>query len=184
MDTLFPLEEVADAHLTGADISADGVYRYTLTRVWNVSQPLAMFVMLNPSTADAELDDPTIRRCKSFAAREGCGGLVVVNLFALRATDPAELKRHPDPVGPDNVAYLTQALSRNPAVVIAAWGAHRFAAAQARAVSTSLARQLANRRMQLKCLGTTKSGHPRHPLYVRGTAPLITYRPPARPQKG
>jgi hypothetical protein len=175
MDTLFSLDEISDPQLSGAVLSPDGVYRYTLTRVWNVGLPLAMFVMLNPSTADATVDDRTIGRCREFAAREGCGGIIVVNLFALRSTDPAGLRTHPDPVGPDNAHYMALALGQNPAVVIAAWGAHPFAAHRAGAVAMVLDQQLAVRRLRLKCLGVTKAGHPRHPLYVNGRTPLITY---------
>lgn len=177
MDTLFPINEVADAHLTGADLSPDKVYRYTLTRIWDVGLPLAMYVMLNPSTADAVENDRTIGRCMEFARREGCGGIVVVNLFALRSTDPAQLAKHPDPVGPLNTFYVQQTLARNPAVVIAAWGAHPFAKSQAHAMATALSSLLDHQGMRLKCLGTTKSGAPKHPLYLKKTTPLITYTP-------
>jgi len=177
MDTLFPMEEIGDAHLTGADLSEDGVYRYTLTRVWDVGLPLAMFVMLNPSTADAVENDPTIKRCIGFAKREGCGGIVVINLFALRSTDPKNLAAHADPVGPENAKYVLQALARNPAVVIAAWGAHPFATQQAYAMATGLAAQLDHQGMRLKCLGVPAKGHPRHPLYLKNTTPLTTYTP-------
>lgn len=180
MDTLFPIDDVRDAHLTGADLSPDGVYRYTLTRVWNVALPLAMFVMLNPSTATATESDPTIRRCISFAKREGCGGIIVINLYALRSTDPKNLASHTDPVGPENAKYVQAALARNPAVVIAAWGAHPYAKQQAHAMATGLAAQLDQQGMRLKCLGVTKEGHPRHPLYLGKNTPLTTYRPPAK----
>jgi hypothetical protein len=175
MDALFPLSKVRNEQLAGAVLSQCGTYRYTLDRVWNVGLPIAMFVMLNPSTADASKDDRTIGRCKKFAAREGCGGLTVVNLFALRATDPEELRTHPDPVGPHNAAYIGATLDRNPGVVIAAWGAHSFAAKRAADVAMVLDRQLGRRDLRLKCLGVTKSGQPRHPLYLKATAPLITY---------
>lgn len=172
MDGLFPLSEVA-APLGGATISDCGTYRYTLDRVWDTTLPLALFVMLNPSTADAREDDPTIRRCRTFAAREGCGSLTVVNLFALRATDPAELRKHPDPVGPDNARWLAASLGRKPAVTIAAWGAHPFAASRA----DDVARYITEHGVRLHCLGTSKAGHPRHPLYLPTKAPLSIYRP-------
>jgi hypothetical protein len=86
--------------------------------------------MLNPSTADAETNDPTnIRRCIRFAIDIGCGSLEVVNLFALRATDPRELARHPDAVGPQNERYLHDAAFRAD-WLICAWGAHAFAMGQ------------------------------------------------------
>lgn len=158
--------------LSGARLSPDEVYRYTLDRVWDTTLPRAVFVMLNPSTADARVNDPTIVRCRGFAEREGCGSLSVVNLYALRATDPAELKDHPDPVGPENAFYLRSVITQNPRLVIAAWGAHRMAAARVPALEEILRDPLTGRRIRLMCLGTTKSGAPRHPLYVRRDQPL------------
>lgn len=142
-------------------------YRYKLERHWGDAAP-AVFVMLNPSTADAFVDDPTIRRCVAFARREGCGGLVVVNLFALRATDPKALRSHPDPVGPLNDTFLSDARLLGSSV-IAAWGAHGSLHGRDEAV----ARLLAGRAVQ--CLGVTKDGHPCHPLYLPGDAPLRAY---------
>ena len=167
-DTLFDLP-AAGGVLAGAAISPCGTYRYTLDRVWDTSLPRALFIMLNPSTADASEDDPTIRRCRSFATREGCGGLTVVNLYALRSTNPDALATHPNPVGPDNDLHIALALDQRPAKVIAAWGAHLFAKTRA----TAVARTLAAHGGRLECLGLTKAGDPRHPLYVRGDAPLI-----------
>lgn len=175
-----PLLDLADAPsggmLRGALLSPCGTYRYTLDRIWDPSLPGAVFIMLNPSTADAAVDDPTIRRCVSFAQREKCGSLTVVNLFGLRSTDPRELSRHPDPLGPENDFHLLRVLHEQPARVIAAWGSHPFARARARAVAELLAPELANLKLRLTCLGTTKDGHPRHPLYVRNDAPLIPLR--------
>lgn len=163
--------------LSSAVLSECGTYRYSLERVWDIDLPRALWLMLNPSTATADVDDPTISRVRNFSKREGCGGLIVVNLFALRATDPKELAIHPDPFGPDNNLYLARALSSEPSVVIAAWGAHRFAATQAAAVSLSVATQLGHQGLRLKCLGTTKDGYPKHPLYLAKNTPLITYQP-------
>lgn len=166
-DTLFDVP-AAGGVLAGATISTCGVYRYTLDRIWSASLPTALFIMLNPSTADASEDDPTIRRCISFAKRMDCGGLTVVNLFALRSTDPDALTSHPDPVGPDNDTHTALALGKRLGCVIAAWGAHPFARTRAEAVTGLLAAH----GWQLNCLGTTKAGDPRHPLYVRGDQPL------------
>lgn len=168
-ETLFDLPGAGD--LSGAVLSPCGTYRYTLDRVWDASLLTALFIMLNPSTADASEDDPTIRRCRSFATREGCGGLTVVNLFALRSTDPAALTSHPDPVGPQNDVHIALALDRQPAVVIAAWGAHPFAKPRAAQVAGLLTAHGG----QPQCLGVTKNGDPRHPLYVRGDAPLAPW---------
>jgi len=170
--TLFDVP-AAGGVLTGAVISPCGTYRYTLDRIWNSDLPRALFIMLNPSTADASIDDPTIRRCRSFATRIGCGGLTVVNLFALRSTNPDALSTHPDPVGPDNDTHIALALDGNPAAVIAAWGAHPAARARAAPVAGLITTQ----QRRVDCLGTTKHGDPRHPLYVRGDAPLIPWTP-------
>lgn len=169
-DALFDLP-AAGGVLAGANISPCGTYRYTLDRVWNASLPIALFIMLNPSKADASINDPTVVRCIGFAKREGCGGLRVVNIGALRATDPAELARHSDPVGPDNDLHIALALDRQPGVAIAAWGAHPFAKTHSQQV-VALA---AAHGVQLQCLGTTKGGDPRHPLYVRGDALLVPW---------
>jgi hypothetical protein len=164
-------DELIDDTLRGAAISEDEVYRYTLWRQWGTGQPM-VFVMLNPSTADAEQDDPTIRRCVSFAKREGYGGIHVVNLFAYRATDPADLLRCPvDVVGPENDYHIREAgrMARLGGKVVAAWGAHATATSlRVNAVRMAL-------RAPIYCLGLTKQGAPRHPLYVRGDAPLISY---------
>lgn len=168
-DTLFDVP-AAGGVLAGAVLSPCGTYRYTLDRVWDASLPVALFIMLNPSTGDAAVNDPTIRRCISFAKREGCGALTVVNLFALRSTDPGALTTHPDPVGPDNDAWIAVALGKQPEVAIAAWGAHSFTRARVGAIAALLAPV-----WQVNCLGTTKSGDPRHPLYVRGDQPLAPW---------
>lgn len=144
-----------------AFISDDGKYRYSLFREWNGDLPLVVFVMLNPSTADAEKDDPTIRRCIRFAKDWGYGSLRVVNLFAYRATDPRELLRTDDPVGRDN-SVIVQVWTRS-FDTIAAWGGNPIA----RHMDPAIRRALENAR-QLDCLGLTKTGNqPRHPLYVR-----------------
>lgn len=143
-------------------------YRYALERHW-ADAPPAVFAMLNPSTADAFADDPTIRRCIAFARREQCGGLIVVNLFALRATDPKALYAHPDPVGRHTDGLLLDAVAKG-GPVIAAWGVHGALAGR----GAEVARLIDH--VDLLCLGTTKDGHPRHPLYVRGDAPLTLWR--------
>lgn len=113
--------------------------------------------MLNPSTADGSVDDPTIRRCISFAKVWGFEALRVVNLFALRSTNPQALLTASDPVGPDNQVYLDKAFAEC-SLVVAAWGAH--AAAKRR--GDALIRQFP----ECRVLGKTKSGAPRHPLYL------------------
>jgi hypothetical protein len=163
-----------------ANLSVDGRYRYTLSRRWDDQLSLTgdraapvVWVMLNPSTADHQVDDPTIRRCVGFSRREGYTALTVVNLFALRASDPKELARADDPVGPGNDAAIVGAVYEvltDGGLVIAAWSAHQHPLMVERIARVrEIARECAT---PLRCLGHTKAGHPRHPLYVRGDAPL------------
>lgn len=148
-----------------AVLSSDGgLYRYSLRRTWEPGVAHALFIMLNPSTADATVDDPTIRRCMGFAAEWGLGGIYVANLYAYRATKPADLWRATDPVGPDNDQWLHALYVRTRfenGAVIAAWGANAKPDRVA-AVCSSLG--------PLDCLGVTKAGAPRHPLYLRADA--------------
>jgi hypothetical protein len=155
----------------GANISECGTYRYTLTREgdMHVDKGTALFLMLNPSTADATVDDPTIRRCRSFAQAWGCNGFTVANLYAFRATKPADLWKAFDPVGPENDMHL-RALAREYTDVVCAWGAN----AKADRVEV-VTRLLLGAGARLWCLGTTEAGHPRHPLYVRGNTPLVRW---------
>lgn len=159
-------------HLTGAIFSHCGRYRYTLTREWNGSTSPLTFIMLNPSTADASVDDPTIRRCIGFARTRGFGGLRVLNLFAFRSTDPVHMKADPDSVGPDNDMHLGAALKAAKganAPVVAAWGVHGVHNGR-EAVVRGLAQECG---VALMCLGVTKYGHPRHPLYVSATQEFV-----------
>lgn len=125
--------------------------------------------MLNPSTADATKNDPTIRRCIGFAAREGCTELTVVNLFALRATNPKELNKHPDPVGPENNDHIRRQMEKHVSggLIVAAWGANKNLLTFVRADEIQ-----AEYFGHLMCLGTTADGMPRHPLYVPASTPL------------
>jgi hypothetical protein len=153
----------------GATFSADRRYRYRLWRRWDQSRPVVAFVMLNPSTADACRDDPTIRRCAAFARRWGYGGIEVVNLFALRATDPRALDTADDPIGPNNDRYVRRALAAARTLVLA-WGARGVTGDRA----TSAGRLVSLRRS--RCLGLTRSGEPRHPLYLKSDARLVLVR--------
>ena len=127
----------------------------------------AVFVMLNPSTADANADDPTIRRCRGFAKAWECAGLLVINLYALRATDPTELGGPVDPVGPENDEHISAALYRA-GLVVCAWGATPAPRKSFRVERILRLAQDAGR--PLHALGTTKHGDPRHPLYLRRDA--------------
>lgn len=140
-------------------------YRYTLSRTWGAG-PRVCWLMLNPSTADGREDDPTIRRCVDFARKFGASSMLVVNLFALRATDPMELVGADDPVGPGNNDVIADAVHASNRLVLCAWGApsnarlRALVAARARAVVGVLKND------RLYSLGTTKDGSPRHPLYL------------------
>lgn len=149
-------------------ISDCGKYRYQLWR--KIPQPLrwiktVTFVMLNPSIADAEIDDPTIRRCKAFSKANGFTDMYVVNLFAYRATDPKELAFVDDPHGPKNSQYTWDAINKSTTTILA-WGAHPMA---------KKARQNFNNNGDFYCLGMTKDGSPRHPLYVKSDQPIIEW---------
>jgi hypothetical protein len=161
--------EAPAAVVRSARLSEDGLYRYELARRWALG-PTARFIMLNPSTADAELDDPTIRRCVGFARALGCGALTVANLYAYRATRPTDLWRAADPVGPRNDETLA-ALARSAVTaggpLIAAWGAG-VRADRVEAVLHLL--EDAAARDLLTALGITKAGAPRHPLYLPSSA--------------
>jgi hypothetical protein len=150
----------------------DRVYRYQLTRTWNPAWPSITWIMLNPSTADAFTDDATIAKIvKSFARPWAAGGITVVNLFAWRATDPAGLRTAGDPVGARNDEFIADVCQPG-GIVIAAWGAHGSLGGRGPAV----ARALAARGVELRCLGLTYGGHPRHPLYVSRRTPLQPYQ--------
>lgn len=155
---------------TSAVIDPTGAYRYHLGRHWNPLFPKrCCFIMLNPSTADAELDDPTIRRCIGFAKRWGYGALDVVNLFAYRATNPQELYQVEDPVGPDNDRWIrTVTGSAGCSLVVAAWGAHRMASHRGNKIASLID-------CPMVCLGRTKDGYPRHPLYVPADAERLRF---------
>lgn len=158
---------LGDADASGATFSPDRAHRYSLWRVWRPSAGRVLWVMLNPSTADEVVLDPTIRRCVDFAKRWGYGGIEVVNLFALRSTDPAALYDHADPIGPENDRHIVEAAGRAKRV-IGAWGVHGAHRGRAPAVEALLAGT-----GPLECLGTNRDGSPRHPLYVwSGTQPL------------
>lgn len=143
-------------------------YRYTLERTWNLDVDRVLFIMLNPSTADADADDATIRRCMGFAARWGKGGVVVGNLFALRSTDPKGLFDHRDSVGPENDAHLQQ-LAQECNTVVAAWGNSASGVRQFQE-RQAFVKDLLKGRMQ--CLGTNNDGTPKHPVRLPASAEL------------
>ncbi len=151
-----------------ARFSKCGRYRWSLERIWpRGNGQTVCFVMLNPSTADAVADDPTIRRCMGFAQSCGYSRLVVRNLFPIRATNPRDLLKLDHPTaGASGTNALRRALKAD--IVIAAWGG--FVPFDRDAIARRLFRG-----RDLYCLGVTKNGNPRHPLYVAATSNLVTY---------
>ena len=139
-----------------AEFSPCRHYRYALYRRWDESLPVVCFIGLNPSTADEQLDDPTLRRTMDFARRWGYGGVANGNLFAYRATDPTVMKAAADPVGPDNDEWL-QRLCGQAGLVIAAWGNHGAFQERSARVRSTLG--------PLHVLKLNRSGEPAHPLY-------------------
>ncbi len=187
----------------GATISSCGRYRYRLWREWRLwpepakwdwwfdddgkpvvdgagkqlGEPLScVFIMLNPSTADGETDDPTIRRCVGFARRWGYDRIDILNLFAYRATKPSELLalgHEDDPVGSENQSHFNYVLADSYPVglIVCAWGAHGGHLGQD---ETAIGWIGARDRF---ALGLTKGGHPRHPLYFPADAERVGFRP-------
>ena len=154
----------------GATLSLDERYRYRLWRTVGPGARSVTWVMLNPSTADASQDDPTIRKCKEFTRRWGFDRMEVVNLFAWRATNPKELPKVDEPIGlENNETILARALASE--WVIAAWGSDKFAVQRARTVT----RMLTGAGVHLRCLRKSKDGHPYHPLYLPYGSMPITY---------
>lgn len=141
-----------------------------------------IFLMLNPSTADATLNDPTITRCIRFATRENCGMMGVVNLYTLRATKPSELwERFDEKPWRYAMDALRVATAKTPSHVVAAWGAAPsgapkwFKADHEKRVRR-VTRYFQDARIELECLGETMYGEPRHPLYLRADSPLQEWR--------
>jgi hypothetical protein len=152
--------------LGGAILSARGNYRYQLWRRWSAG-PELLWILLNPSTADAEHDDATIRKCIGFSRRWDYGGLRVINLFAYRATAPADLLAASDPVGPENDAVIRSLRTRE---CIVAWGNHGDFHDRAVQVLKML-------RRPVFCVGITASGQPKHPVRLSYSTPRQVYSP-------
>jgi len=154
----------------GAEISADQLYRYKLWRVSDWTKGPMVWVMLNPSTADAEEDDATIRRCVGWAERWGHGGIVVVNLFAFRSTNPAALIEAGDPVGrPRGVDVIYEVVDAKPELIVAAWGG---GVPDGHDVHVNAVRNVL-RSSDTYCLGHTQAGEPRHPVRLAYDTRLV-----------
>ncbi len=163
-------EAIAEGRST-AVLSACGAYRYRLGRRWGREAPLC-FVMLNPSTADDNADDPTIRKCIGFAMRLGFGSIDVVNLFAYRATDPRELRRAGFQIGPHNDGWIDIAVRETRRLggeVVCAWGAHARGLARPAQVLDRIIRHAG---VQPMVLERCADGTPSHPLMLPYTCRL------------
>lgn len=151
----------------GAIISECGQYRYQLWRIWNPDKPTVLFICLNPSTADANIDDPTVRRLIGFAGKWGFGGFYLGNLFSYRSTSPVHMRVHIEPIGPENDHHL-QLLASKCTRIVFAWGndgnLHERSG------------QIAEMFPGAFCLGKTNSGQPKHPLYLSKSTELIPFK--------
>ena len=151
-------------------------YRYTLWRAWQQTgqkqNHFVMFIGLNPSTADQESDDLTVRRCVGFAKNWGYGALCITNLFAFRATSPKVMKQQNNPVGKHNLRHLIECGTQAD-LTVAAWGA----AGVHRKQNTFVLEKLSEKGINLFHLGLTKHGHPRHPLYLKADAKPKLFKP-------
>jgi hypothetical protein len=153
-----------------ATFSDCGRYRYLLRRRWNEG-PNCLFIGLNPSTATADSDDATVRKCVALARTWGFSGIAMANLFAVRCRYPQILSTHRDPVGPDNDRFLLPAV-KQAHTIVAMWGNHGLKS------YGKLARRdqyILSLRDDWRCIGITKHGAPRHPLYVANSSPLVIF---------
>ena len=141
-------------------------YRYSLSRIWDKKKKLVLFIGLNPSTANEEVDDPTIRRCVNYVQNWGYGGLIMVNLFAYRVTLPSGLKKVKYPIGEDNDKYI-MTLSKKADITVAAWGNNGNLYGRDKQVFDLIS--------NLMCLKLNKSGQPAHPLYLKKNIKLTKF---------
>ena len=147
--------------------SEDRIYRYALWRTWDETLPKALFIGLNPSTADEVQDDPTIRRCIRYSRDWGYGGYIMGNIFGYRSTDPLALKKIKDPIGDKNNFWLKK-LHKQASITIAAWGNHGNLLNRGKEVETFID--------DLHCLKITKEGNPWHPLYLPAKLEPIKFK--------
>jgi hypothetical protein len=175
-----PVSSSTDYEERSAEVSPCGTFRYLLNRRWRPGNRNLVFIMLNPSTADAVLDDPTIRRCRRIAKSAGYYALSVVNLFAYRATDPRELIRQGDlsPVGSGNDEWIRRITHQGTPTVAVAWGCYGARYRERAHFVVGLVQR------PVFCLGVTKTGQPRHPLLVPASQALVPWEAPERAKQG
>lgn len=143
----------------GAHFSPDRKYRYTLWRIWEPTFPRLNWLMLNPSTADENVEDPTIAKCIRFAKLWKYGSVHITNIFSYRATDPEDMKKVDDPVGPNNDWYVWSNANQAD-LVICAWGNHGVHMGRSEHVRAML------KDVKTHCLKINQTGEPQHPLYL------------------
>jgi hypothetical protein len=157
------MTSIAVKHAVLSDEQPEPLFRYLLTRMWDAALPTMVWVMLNPSTADAMVDDPTILTCIDFARRNGFGSITVVNLFAFRSPHPEVMLAAADPVGPENDRHIHAELlsaAHSHGMIVAAWGtggAHLDR-------DLEVVQAVEGHGLEMMCFGKTKDGHPKHPL--------------------
>jgi hypothetical protein len=154
----------------GAVLSLCGRYRYSLHRIWDASKPMVNFIGLNPSKADGESDDQTIRKMMGFASRWEMGGIIVTNLFGLRATIPKDMKSASDPIGPDNKYHLQINCCRSERVVVC-WGDDGSHLER----DIEVLQILSDLNKTPWCFGTTMKGMPKHPSRLPYSTELTPY---------
>ena len=161
-----------------AVISECGRFRYVLTRRWADNLPTMIFLMLNPSTADADLDDATIRKCVGFAKIHGCGSIKIINLFALRSRDPKELLTAEDPLGSQYWFYLQFTLDSiiQGDKLVLAWGCDDTIRRKQSLVDHMNRVRLMVAPYIPRCFGLTQGGAPKHPVMLGYKTPLITFQ--------
>ena len=157
--------DVPDHVVSEAIYSPCRQYRYILHRRWGLGEPdrALMFLMLNPSTATEDVDDPTVRKCRNYANRWGYRHLIVGNIMAYRATDPGRLRAIDDPIGPDNHQYLRETIIAYQPLVICAWGCPPQQLVHVEHLTIDLLRELG---VQPCVLRLNTAGSPGHPLYL------------------
>lgn len=180
----------SDVHTVGAEFSDCGLYRYALWRIWGApGGPIAAFIGMNPSSADAHHDDATVRKCGQYARRWGYAGMLMINLWAIRGTDPEEaLRGDMDPVGPKNDAWLEEFAETSMldagqfgldwcpiGIFVAAWG-NQGARALNGAPRGAVVAEMLTRHQDLCCLGITKAGQPKHPARISNDLEPVLYR--------
>ena len=164
-----PPSHIANTH-SRAKFSECGRYRYLLQRQWG-DEDLCLFIGLNPSTATADSDDATVRKCVALARTWGFSGMTMANLFAVRSRYPQALSTHQDPVGPENDRFLLPAIEQAHTVV-AMWGNHGL---KSYGQSTRRDQYILSLRDDWQCIGITKQGAPRHPLYAASSSNLANF---------